>query len=184
MDKQLTKAFSLDKVFEFRVNALRLSDPDKPSSIEQWYSMGCFRTKVRLDDANKLTSLLDARAEINVMTKSVMDGSGLCIRTDPQLKLVSYTRHSRIFLGLCEDVKVAIGSLKTRYPIFVVGKADHELVLGQPSLNLIKFTQEYQADGIFGTISNLSGTQSAVLCTLAGGDPSNRTRRNIFPSLN
>ena len=62
--------------------------------------------------------------------------------------------------------------------------AENDLVLGQPFLNNVKFTQEYQADGVFGTITNESESQSAVFRTLAANDPSNRTESDIFPSLN
>ncbi len=110
--------------------------------------------------------------------------SGLYIRTGPQLKLVSHTGNNCPFFGLCEDVKVAISSLKTRHLVFVMDQADHELVLGQLFLNSIKFNQGHQADGIFRTISKPSGTQSAVFRTLAGRDPSNRTCSDIFPFLN
>ncbi len=80
--------------------------------------MGCFRTKVCLDDINKFTALLDTRVEINNMIKSVMNGSGLGMRTSSRLKLVSYTWHIRLFFGFCEDLELAIGSLKTCHPIF------------------------------------------------------------------
>ncbi len=113
-----------------------------------------------------------------------MEEAGLAIRSGPRLELISHTGHFRSFLGLFEDVEVAIGGLKTRHPIFVVEKTEHDLVLGQPFLNNVKFTQEYQADGVFGTITNESESQSAVFRTLAANDPSNRTESDIFPALN
>ena len=93
--------------------------------------MGSPKAKVRLEDGSKVTALLDTGAEINVMTREVMEDAGLAMRRGPKLELVSHTGHSRHFFGLCEDVEVAIGELKTRHPIFVVEHEDHDLVLGQ-----------------------------------------------------
>ncbi len=91
MEKQLTKALSLDEEVEFCLNALGLSDPDESSSMEQCYSIGCPNTKVCLDDVTKLTALLDTRAEINVMTKSVMYGSEWALYTDWSTIETSFT---------------------------------------------------------------------------------------------
>ena len=109
--------------------------------MEQCYSMSCINTTVLLDHVNKLIALLNTRVEMDVMIILVMYGSGLYIRTGSQLKLVSNTENSCLFLGFCEDLKVAINSLKTRHPIFKMEHADHKLVLRQPFLNLIKFNQ-------------------------------------------
>ena len=102
--------------------------------------MGSPKAKVRLEDGPKVLALLDTGAEINVMTKEVMEDAGLAMRQGPRLELVSHTGHSWPFLGLCEDVEVAVGSWKTRHPIFVVEHGDHDLVLGQPFLNTVKFS--------------------------------------------
>ena len=135
--------------------------------------MGSLKAKVRLEDGSKVTALLDTGAEINVMTREVMEDACLAIRRSPKLELVSHTGHSCLFLGFCEDVKVAIGGLKTRHPIFVVENRDYDRVLGQPFLNSVKFSQEYKPDGIFGTITHSQTQQSAVFRTLAPQDPAN-----------
>lgn len=43
-----------------------------------------------------------------------MEDAALAMRIGPKLKLVSHTGYSRPFLGLREDVEVAIGRLKTK----------------------------------------------------------------------
>lgn len=69
--------------------------------------------------------------------------------------------------------------------IFVVEAGDHDLVLGQTFLNLVKFSQEDKPDGIFGTITHPYTHQSAVFRTLAPQDPANRKESRIFSqSLN
>ena len=184
VEKQLTKAITEDEAVQFRVNTLESSSVDARNS-HSWYSMGSPKARVRLEDGSKVTALLDTGAEINVMTREVMEDAGLAMRRGPKLELVSHTGHSRPFLGLCEDVEVAIGGLKTRHPIFVVEHGDHDLVLGQPFLNSVKFSQEYKPDGIFGTITHPQTQQSTVFRTLAPQDPANRTENQIFSqSLN
>ena len=71
-----------------------------------WYSMGLLKAKIRLKDSFKVTTLLDTGVEINVMTRKLIEDINLAIRQKTKLELVSYIRHSRLFLGLCEDVEV------------------------------------------------------------------------------
>ncbi len=150
-----------------------------------WYFMGSPKVKVCLDNGSKVTALLDTGVEINVMTRELMEETNLAMKKGPKLELVSHLGHSRTFLGLCEDVEVAIGGLKTRQPIFVVETGDHELVLGQSFLNSVKFSQEYKPDGIFGTITHPYTHQTAVFRSLAPQDLTNQRENQIFSqSLN
>lgn len=112
------------------------------------------KAKVCLGDSLKVTALLDTGVEINVMTRELMEDANLTMRQGPTLELVLHTGHSRPFLDFYEEVEAAIGRLKTRHPIFVIEAGDHDLVLGQPFLNSVKFSQEYKPDGIFGTITH------------------------------
>lgn len=82
-----------------------------------------------------------------------MKNTGLAMQRGPKLKLVSHTGYRRPFFSLCKNVEITIGGLKTRYPIFVVEQGNHDLILDQSFLNLIKFSQEYKLHGIFGTIT-------------------------------
>ena len=125
-------------------------------------------------------ALLDTGAEINLMTRKVMKDANLAMKQGPKLKLVSYTSHNRPFLDLCKDVEVAIEGLKTRHPIFVVETNDHNLVLGQPFLNSVKFSQEYKPNEIFGTITHLHTDQTTVFHTLAPQDLANQRKNQIF----
>lgn len=81
-----------------------------------------------------------------------MEDTNLVMRCGLKFELVSHISHNHPFLSFCEDVEVVIGGQKTKHPIFIVEHGDHDLVLGQPFLNLVKFSQQYKSDGIFGTI--------------------------------
>ncbi|MCJ1343493.1 hypothetical protein MMC31_001687 [Peltigera leucophlebia] len=139
VEKQFTKAISEDKAIQFCVNTLESSEGLEDMEPRSWYSMGSPKAKVTLEDGSKITTLLDTSAEIHVIIRKIMEDTGLAMQRGPKLELVSHPGYSRPFLGLCEDVEVAIGGLKTRHPIFVVETGDHDLVLGQPFLNFVKF---------------------------------------------
>lgn len=87
---------------------------------------------MRLENGLWKTTFLDTGVEINVITQQVMKDSGLAIRRGPKLELLSsHTGHSRLFLGFCEDVEVAIEREKKRHRIFIIKYKDYDLILGQ-----------------------------------------------------
>ncbi len=182
--KQLTKTISENDAVQFGVNGSESNAVEGKKSHSR-YSIRFSKAKVRRKDGSKVTALLDTGTEVNIMTREVMEDAGLAIRRGPKLELISNTCHNRPFLGICKDVEVAIGGLKTKQPIFVFENWNHDLVLGQSFLNLVKFSQEYKTDGIFGTITHLYTQQSAIFRTLTPQDPANRTENHIFSqSLN
>ena len=71
--------------------------------------MGSPKAKVRLENGSKVIAFLNTGAEINVITRKVMEDIGLAMRCSLKLELVSHTGHSRLFFGLCKDVEVVIG---------------------------------------------------------------------------
>ena len=129
VERQLTKAITEDEAVQFWVNTLE-SSPVNAQNSHSWYSMGSSKAKVRLEDGSKVIGLLDTGTQINVMTRKIIEDASFAMQRGHKLELVSSTGPSCSFLGLCEDVEVAIGGLKTSYPIFVVEYGDHDLVLG------------------------------------------------------
>ena len=107
-----------------------------------------------MENGFKVTALLDTGSKINVIIRELTKEANLAMRKVLKLELVSHTGHSWLFPGLCEDIGVVIGGLKTRHPIFVIETGDYELILGQPFLNPVKFSQEYTPDRIFDTITH------------------------------
>lgn len=87
------------------------------------------KAKIKLEDGFKVTILLNSGIEINVMTRKVIKDASLAIQHSPKLEWISHTRHSRLFISFYDNVEMAIGGLKTRYPIFVVETKDHNLAL-------------------------------------------------------
>ena len=81
------------------------------------------------------------------MTEDVRERFDLPMRIGPDLKLVSHTGHKREFLGVCEDVDVAIGGVVSCQNIFVVDSADHVLVLGTPFLIKARACMDWDTTG-------------------------------------
>lgn len=153
IEKQLTKAITEDEVVQFRVNTLGLGEILKAKKPFSWYFIESPKEKIRLEDGSKIIALLDTGAEINVMTREVMEDTKLAMKQGPKLELVLHTGHSRPFLGLYEDVGLTIGGLKIRHLLFMVEVGDLDLVLEQPFLNAVKFSQDYKPDGVFASIT-------------------------------
>lgn len=65
---------------------------------------------------------------------------GLAMQQGLKLELVSYTDHISPIFGLCEDIKINIEGLKSKYSNFVVEYEDHDLILGQLFLNSVNFS--------------------------------------------
>lgn len=84
--------------------------------------------------------LLDTGAEINVMTRKIIEDLKLAIRQRSKLKLVLYTGYCRPFLDFCENIEIVIGGLKTRHFIFIVEHRDYNLVFVQLFFNMVKFS--------------------------------------------
>lgn len=102
--------------------------------------MSSCKAKIRLEDGLKILALLDIGVEINILRKEVMKSAGLAMRQSLCLELIFHISHGQSFLGLCKDVEMRVGSLKTKHPIFVVKHRDHNLVLRQLLLNTVKFS--------------------------------------------
>ena len=71
-----------------------------------------------------------------------------------KLELIFYINYNWPFFSLYKNIEVVIERFKTRYLIFMIEAGEHDLVLGQPFLNSVKFHQEYKLNGIFNTITH------------------------------
>ena len=145
--------------------------------------MGSPKVTVVLGFQLKLKALLDTGAEVNVMTRRVMEEAGLAMRKGPSLKLISHNGASTTFVGVCENVEVEVGSLVTTHPIFVVQDAAHALILGQPFLLKTRFTQSFENGKVWGTVCDEDQRCSVVFKTLEVEKSAHRSRNDLF-SLN
>lgn len=125
-------------------------------------------------------ALLNTGAEINGIPKKDMKDAKLAMRQRQKLKLILHTKYSQLLLRLCDDVDVVIGCLKTRYAIFVIEAEDHNLVLEQPFLNAIKFSQDYKQNGVSGSITYPWTQELTLFQILLPHNPVNCIENHIF----
>ena len=156
---------------------------DEALKDTSYYAMGTPKCKTILNYNLRVMTLLDCGAEVNVMTRQVMDDAGLAMRTGPLLKLIAHNGQAQPFIGLCENVEVDIGGLVTVHPIFVVETAVQPLILGQPFLTKTRFSQEYRRNEVFGTIHNSDMTVSVVFRVLDVLKSAHYNREALFDSL-
>jgi len=147
---------------------------------EKLYAAATPKLKVRVNDETLVHAMLDTGAEINVMTSEVAKAAGLAIRANPRLTLVSHAGDRRQFDGICEDVEIDIGGIKTYEPIFVVTSADHRLILGQPYIFSSKLTISAEDDGMYATIPSADKSKTIRIRVMKLEDAGNRVERDIF----
>ena len=97
----------------------------------RFYLVGTPKLKVRLNNEIFVTTMINIRTEINIMTSKVAKSTGLAIRPNPNLNIISHSGHRRGFIGICEGAKVRIKGVTSYKPIFVVDNIDHKLILRQ-----------------------------------------------------
>lgn len=182
IEKILTKALAEKEVAEFqilnfltendvkqkedKVNYPSLSSTSAPSRDTFWFAMGCLTAQVALDKTYKLLALLESGSQVNIMNKSIILRAELAMRPGSKVRFLYHNRSSVAFLRICENVEIDIGGLIMVCSIFVVEKASHALVLGQPFLVKTRFQQTYKRDNVFDTISNEYQTISVIFRTL------------------
>ncbi len=103
--KQPIKTIFEDEAVQFRVNTLGLAEILEAPTPYFWYTMGLLKAKICLEDNFKVTALLNTSAEINVMTKKLMEDFNLAMKRGPKLELVSYIGHNRPFLDFVKMLR-------------------------------------------------------------------------------
>jgi|SRR6266487_2091508 len=110
------------------------------------------KLKVQVNNKTLVYTILNTKAEINVITSKIAKAARLAIYTNSRLTLVSHTSDKRQFDRICKDIEIDIGGIKTYKPIFVITSIDHRLILGQPYIFSSKLTISAEDNGIYTTI--------------------------------
>ena len=121
---------------------------------------------VEVNEAAQAVVLLNSRAKMNVMIKTLLNCVELNFRPDPRLQLISHTRHYKKFLEVCSNVEISVSGLRTYHHVFVVNKADHSLVLKQLFLTSISINYDYRENGVYALISNSELIKSVIFKVL------------------
>ncbi len=84
------------------------------------------------------------------------------------------------FDEICDDVELNIKELKTRYHIFVIIHADHQLVLDQFFLIDLNTNYDYHFDEIYIVFINFDFNRFVIFKVLDHHDFANRVEKNVF----
>ena len=101
----------------------------------------------------KVTSLLDAGSEVNIMPCRIFEQSNLAMDPDIHWRIDTYNMATNEYLGddgpidVCRDVSVDIGGVDVLQDIFVVEHSNHDLVLGRPWERLVRAAFINEDDG-------------------------------------
>ena len=80
-------------------------------ALSEWsYIASMPKIKVKLGNVN-VDTMLDTRAEVNVISKALADKAGLMVRTNVRMGMKIVLGGLSKFASMCEDVEVNIGGL-------------------------------------------------------------------------
>jgi hypothetical protein len=147
------------------------------------------RVTVTLDDSVELRGLIDSGAEINCIDKATYEQlTGVVMTPSPNMEMVSHSNHRVPFMGVCENVRLAVGPIEYEVCLFVIDvKTSHSLVLGAPFIfqSDLSLGTEEDTGRQFGTVKDIDRRLTARFYT---GPSNNAGRRRVeagaFGSLN
>jgi hypothetical protein len=91
-----------------------------------------FKIIITLDDSVELRGLINLDAEINYIDKvTYKQLTGMIIILNLNIKMISHSNHRVSFIRICENVRLAVRSIKYEVYLFIIDvKTSHSLVLG------------------------------------------------------
>jgi hypothetical protein len=115
------------------------------------YACASPRADVYLEDNLKVNSLIDHGSEICLMSKRVCDRLGLYIDTDIAWTINTFDTGIKVEirgpLGVCHRVKIDVGGIEIRIPIFIVEDSNTDLLLGMPWIHIMYAATIIEDDG-------------------------------------
>ncbi len=87
--------------------------------------------------------MVDIGAEVNLLSRSLVEKAGLTILTEVLVVLRGVIREPFEFYGLCESIEVNIGNLVNRSYFFVVEQGNHQALLGMPFIRKVELIFDY-----------------------------------------
>ena len=99
---------------------------------KQAYTAATLKVKVRLRGV-VVDAMLNIGAEVNVITKALVDQARLTVRTNVQIGIKAVLGGLSKFAEVYKDVEVNIGGIVNLQTILVISNLAHyKLILGQP----------------------------------------------------
>jgi hypothetical protein len=102
------------------------------------------------------------------------------MRFESRFRLISHIEHDMNFDEICDDVELNIEELKTRYFIFVIVHANHQLVFDQFFLIDLSANYDYRSNEIYVVLINSDLNRFVIFKALDRHDFANRTEADVF----
>jgi hypothetical protein len=147
------------------------------------------RVTITLNDSVEFRGLINLGVEINCIDKATYKQlTGVIIILSLNMEMVSHSNYRISFIGICENVRLAIKPIKYEICLFIINvKMSYSLILGalfifQFNLNLdIKKDTDRQ----FNTVKDIDRRLTARFYTgLSNNTGRRRVKTGIFNSLN
>jgi hypothetical protein len=123
---------------------------------------------------------MNSKTKINVMIKKLMNKTKIILRFKFRFRLIFYIDHDMNFDKIYDDVKLNIKKLKTRYYIFVIVYANHQLVFDQFFLTSLNANYDYRFDEIYIIFINFNFNRFVIFKAFDRHDFANRIEKNVF----
>jgi hypothetical protein len=180
-----------EKKNSIAVNTIRTSVNARAASLQK--NPVTFRTLSRvtitLNDSVELRGFINSNAEINYIDKTIYKQlSDVIIILNPNMEMISHSNHRVPFIGICENIRLAVRPIKYEVYLFVIDvKTSHFLMLGTSFIfqsNLSLGTEE-NTDRQFSTVKDVD---RRFITRFYTGPSNNAGRRRVetdaFDSLN
>jgi hypothetical protein len=92
------------------------------------------RVTITLDDSVELRGFINLDAEINYIDKATYEQlTDIIMILSLNMEMISHSNHRILFMGICENVRLAIRPIKYEIYLFIIDiKTSHFLVLDAP----------------------------------------------------
>ena len=111
------------------------------------------RVKVTMEDRIHLEALVDGGAEICLMPRRTFERLGLAIDVDIDWVIRAFDDRARKdvtnrnCIGVCHEVRLSVGGVVVKMPVFVVESAGHDLIHGRPWERFVRAVHTNGDDG-------------------------------------
>ena len=148
--------------------------------VHSLYACPSGRATTIVDGRFEVEALLDGGSELNVMPERVWKRLGIPIDTDINWKIGGYregaeAEQGKGLLGVCHDVKMTIGGVHFKVPVFIVEGGASDLILGRPWERLMRAEYFNEEDGSLRVvIRQPDGLRKASFIAAPGNHERNR----------
>jgi hypothetical protein len=123
---------------------------------------------------------MNLKTEINVMIKKLMNKTKIIMRFKFRFRLIFHIEHDMNFNKIYDDVELNIKKLKTRYHIFVIVHANHQLIFNQFFLIDLNANYDYCFDEVYIVFINFDFNRFVIFKAFDRHDFANRIKKNVF----